>query len=328
MKLRYLLYKSFDKKLSEQEKIYLEEGLSASKELRKEKEDIALLRKTVSQSDYPSFGAGFVDGVMTEIVRLEENPRTKHTDMNKPKSKFLFFRPQYSFAMALILLIAVTTPTLYSWLTTTRYSAQKGNTLSVTLPDNSIVQLNAESSVSYPSSFNNKSRMVSLDGEAYFDVKKGTLPFVVHYDHVEVQVLGTKFNVYAREQNIEVSVNEGVVKVGNDIDEGSYKEVILTQGQIVTFDTDEQPGTPQIFSNTQFPGWIYGKFIFDQANLGNVCKEIERKFDVEIDLASTDLGTITVTGVMEADNLSDVLATISLLTKRPYKFEKERYIFY
>ena len=116
--------------------------------------------------------------------------------------------------------------------------------------------------------------------------------------------------------------------MGNDIDEGSYKEVILTQGQIVTFDTDEQPGTPQIFSNTQFPGWIYGKFIFDQANLGNVCKEIERKFDVEIDLASTDLGTITVTGVMEADNLSDVLATISLLTKRPYKFEKERYTFY
>ena len=328
MKLKHLLYKSFDKKLSEQEQIYLEEGLSASEELRKEKEDIALLRKTVSQTDHRSFGAGFVEGVMTEIIRLEKKSWSKYAEINKPKSKFLFFRPQYTFAMALIVLITLTSPTLYSWLTATRYSTQKGNTLSVTLPDNSIVQLNAESSVSYPSSFNNESRMVSLDGEAYFDVKKGTLPFVVHHDHVEVQVLGTKFNVYAREQNIEVSVNEGVVKVGNDIDEGSYKEVILTQGQIVTFDTDEQPGTPQIFSNTQSPGWIHEKFIFDQVNLGNVCKEIERKFDVEIDLASTDLGTITVTGVMEADNLSDVLATISLLTKRPYKFEKERYIFY
>ena len=55
MKLKHLLYKSFDKKLSEQEQIYLEEGLSASEELRKEKEDIALLRKTVSQSDHHSF---------------------------------------------------------------------------------------------------------------------------------------------------------------------------------------------------------------------------------------------------------------------------------
>ena len=328
MKLEHLLYKSFDKKLSEQEKICLEEGLSASEELRKEKEDITVLRKAVSQSGQQSFGRGFVDGVMTEISRLEEKPRWKHVEINKPKPKFLFFSPRYAFAMALILLVSVTSPALYSWLTTNRYSTQKGNTLTVTLPDDSIVQLNAESSVSYPSSFNNESRMVSLEGEAYFEVQKGTLPFVVHYDHVEVQVLGTKFNVYAREQNIEVSVNDGVVKVGNDIDKDSYKEVVLTQGQIITFDTDEQPGTPQMFSNTQIPGWIHGKFIFDQVNLGNVCKEIERKFDVEIDLASTDLGTITVTGVMEADNLSDVLATISLLTKRPYKFEKERYTFY
>ena len=98
--------------------------------------------------------------------------------------------------------------------------------------------------------------------------------------------------------------------------------------QIITFGTDEHLGRPQMFSNTQIPGWIHGKFIFDQVNLGDVCKEIERKFDVEIDLANIDLGTITVTGVMEADNLSDVLATISLLTKRPYKFEKERYTFY
>ena len=328
MKLEHLLYKSFDKKLSEQEKIRLEEGLSNSEELRKDKEGITALEKVVSQSRQQSFGKGFVDEVMTEISRLEEKPRSKHVDINKPKPKYLFFRPQYAFAMALILLVTVTSPTLYSWLTTTRYSTQKGNTLSITLPDNSIVQLNAESSVSHPSSFNNESRMVSLKGEAYFEVKKGTLPFVVHYDHVAVQVVGTKFNVYAREQNIEISVNEGVVKVGNNIDEDLYKEVILTQGQIITFDTDKQPGTPKMFSNNEIPGWIHGKFIFDQVNLGNVCKEIERKFDVEIDLASTDLETITVTGVMEADNLSNVLATISVLTERPYKFEKERYTFY
>ena len=328
MKLEHLLYRSFDKKLSEQEKIRLKEGLSASNELKKEKEDITVLRKAISQSSQQSFGRGFVDGVMTEINRLEDRPRWKHIQIDKTQPNFLFFRPQYVFAMALILLVALTSPTLYSWFTTTQYSTQKGTTLTVTLPDNSTVQLNAESSVSYPSSFNKESRMVSLEGEAYFEVKNGTLPFIVQYEQIAVQVVGTKFNVYAREQNIEVSVNEGVVKIGNDIDEGSYREVILTEGQIITFDKDEQPGTPQMFSNTQIPGWIHGKFIFDQVNLGDVCKEIERKFDVEIDLASTDLGTITVTGVMEADNLSDVLATISLLTKRPYKFEKERYTFY
>ena len=220
-------------------------------------------------------------------------------NLEKPKPKYLIFRPQYAFAMALILLVTVTSPTLYSWLTTTRYYTQKGNTLSITLPDNSIVQLNVESSVSYPSSFNNESRMVSLVGEAYFEVKKGTLPFVVHYDHVGVQVVGTKFNIYAREQNVKVSVNEGVVRGGNAIDEDLYKEVILTQGQIITFDTDKQPGTPQIFSNNDIPGWIHGKFIFDQVNLGNVCKEIERKFDVNIKLDSNQLNRISITGVID-----------------------------
>ena len=91
MKLEHLLYKSFDKKLSEQEKNSLEEGLSASEELRKEKEDITVLRKAVSQSGQQSFGRGFVDGVMTEISRLEENPRWKHVEIIKPKPKFLFF---------------------------------------------------------------------------------------------------------------------------------------------------------------------------------------------------------------------------------------------
>ena len=164
MKLGHLLYRSFDKKLSEQEKIRLEEGLSASKELKKEKEDITVLRKAISQSSQQSLGRGFVDGVMTEINRLEERPHWKQVQIDKPQPNFLFFRPQNVFAMAIILLVALTSPALYSWFTTIQYSTPKGTTISVTLPDNSIVQLNAESSVSYPSSFNKKSRMVSLEG--------------------------------------------------------------------------------------------------------------------------------------------------------------------
>ncbi len=328
MKLKQLLYRSFDKKLNKQEQTLLEEGLSASEVLKKEKEDITEMRKVISQSAKQSFGEGFVDGVMSEITRLEEKPRWKHVQVRQPKQTFTFFKPQYAFAMAMVLLVTVFSPTLYSWFTTTQYSTQRGNTLTVTLPDNSIVKLNAESSVSYPSSFNKESRLVSLEGEAYFDVQKGTHPFIVQYEQVSVQVMGTQFNVYAREQSIEVVVNEGIVKVGNDVEKDSYKEVVLTEGQSVSFESGEQPGTPQIFSNPHIPGWIHSKFIFDQVNLEDVCKEIERKFDVEIDLASTELETITVTGVMEADNLSDVLATISLLTKRPYKFEKERYTFY
>tara|TARA_B100000029_G_C17179754_1_gene816514 strand:- start:14 stop:706 length:693 start_codon:yes stop_codon:yes gene_type:complete len=230
--------------------------------------------------------------------------------------------------MAAVLLVALVSPTLYTWITTTKYMTERGESLTVTLPDNSIVQLNAESEISYSRKFNEESRFITLDGEAYFDVQKGKHPFTVLFENVSVQVMGTQFNVYARGENIEVAVNEGVVKVDNKIEGHSPKEIILSEGQMVSFKSDRQPVLPVLFTNPHTPDWINGKFVFDQDNLEDVCNEIERKFDVDIDFANTDLELITVTGVIEAENLSDVLATISLLTKRPYKFEKERYTFY
>jgi len=328
MKLSQLLYRLFDKKMNKKEKPSFSQRLSASEELIKEKEVFNDLKKILSQSADDSFGEGFVDRVMLEIEQIDEKSRWKQAQNEQPNLSFSFFKRQYAFAMAAVLLVTLVSPTLYSWITTTKYMTERGDTLTVTLPDNSIVQLNAESEISYSRKFNEGSRFITLDGEAYFDVKKGKHPFTVVFKNVSVQVMGTQFNVYTRGENIEVTVNEGVVKVGNDIEGHSQKEIILSEGQMVSFESDRQPGLPVLYTSPYTPGWINGKFIFDQVNLEDVCNEIERKFDVDIDFANTELEFITVTGVIEAENLSDVLATISLLTKRPYKFEKERYTFY
>jgi len=328
MNIKKILYKSFDKTLKEKEADFLKQGLSVSEELKKEKNDISVVRNIVSESRNTSFEDGFVDGVMDRIFAMEQESDYSQIKSKHPQSTFTFFKPQYAVAMVALLFITMVSPTLYSWLNTTNYITNRGETLTAHLPDRTSVKLNSDSKISFQSSFNKDYRIVFLEGEAYFNVAKGNHPFIIQYDQVTIEVLGTQFNVYAREQHIDVVVNEGVVKVGNDVDENSYKEVVLSKGQSVSFTSDEQPGTPEMISNAQIPGWIYGKFIFNQDNLEAVCKEIERKFDVEIDLAKSELESITVTGVMEADNLSDVLATISLLTERPYKFEKDKYTFY
>ena len=172
MKFRYLLYRSFDKRLSKKEETILDQGLSASEELKKEQEDITVLRKVISQSAEQSFGEGFVNGVMSEITLLDKEPRWKHIHIRNPKPSFSTINLNYVFAMAMALLITVMSPTIYSWLTTTQHTTQRGHTLTVTLPDNSIVQLNAESQISYSTSFNEDSRLITMNGEAYFNVEK------------------------------------------------------------------------------------------------------------------------------------------------------------
>ena len=328
MNVKKILYKSFDKNLNKQEETIIDQELSASDELKKEKQGIIKLRELVSSFSIDSFGNEFVNNVMAKIKRVEEKSRWKHVEVYRTQPKFSFFKLKYTYIISVALLLTIMSPTIYSWLTTTTYLTQRGDVLTVTLPDNSQVKLNSESKISFLDSFGDDSRLVFLEGEAYFDVQNGKHPFTVKNGDMIVQVLGTQFNVYAREQSFEIAVNEGIVKVGNEIEDNFQKEVVLTAGQIISFDSEEHPGNPQIISNSQIPGWIHNKFIFAKDNLEDVCKEIERKFDIVIDLANSELGIITVTGVMEADNLSDVLATISLLTKRPYKFEKQRYIFY
>lgn len=82
---------------------------------------------------------------------------------------------------------------------------------SIDLPDGSFVLLNKNSSIGYEKSFDE--RKVTLNGEAFFSVEKGTNPFVVVTEHGDVQVLGTEFNVKSDKENLEVEVEEGHVQM-------------------------------------------------------------------------------------------------------------------
>ena len=68
--------------------------------------------------------------------------------------------------------------------------------------------------------------------------------------------------------------------------------------------------------------------ILNKTNLGIVCDQIERKFDVNIVLESIEFNRISITGVIEAKDLDGVLTTLAILSQRSYRFEKETYIFY
>ena len=95
-------------------------------------------------------------------------------------------------------------------------STPRGGQYQITLPDGSIVWLNAASSLKYPAAFLQKQRKVQITGEAYFEVAKNPdRPFVVQVNDMEVQVLGTSFNINSYEDELvkKTTLLEGFVKI-------------------------------------------------------------------------------------------------------------------
>ena len=94
--------------------------------------------------------------------------------------------------------------------------ADRGERSGVTLPDGTQVKLNAESSLSYTHDFGRELRQVNLEGEAYFEVTRNEdKPFVVHTKYLDIEVLGTSFNVYSyeRENVMEMALISGRIKI-------------------------------------------------------------------------------------------------------------------
>jgi ferric-dicitrate binding protein FerR (iron transport regulator) len=235
-----------------------------------------------------------------------------------PVQRFLSkFKPRITYAVALGLALIFALPIAYDSFTTETFITQKTNFQTIQLPDGSTISLNAESQIKYKKDFNTNHRSLTLSGEAYFDVQKGNTPFTINTNHGQVTVLGTSFNVRSRENGFEVGVNEGIVKVSNDA-----KSVILQKGQMIDVDSplfDEK--NLQNVSYGNYPDWMHEKLVCEQTPLSEVCDEIERTFGISFKFANPSLSDITVTGVIDAQDLNTVLSTISLLTQHEFKFD-------
>ena len=129
----------------------------------------------------------------------------------------------------------------------TSVEARPGQQLDLTLSDGTSLKLNSGARISYPNMFSRKSREVSLSGEAYFEVARDEKrPFVVRTFSSDVEVLGTKFNVDADEDNgrLSVTLAEGSVRVAlrdnpnNAIVLKPDEKACIADGRIVVVKTE------------------------------------------------------------------------------------------
>jgi ferric-dicitrate binding protein FerR (iron transport regulator) len=231
-----------------------------------------------------------------EAALKDFKARIKNRTKKKPQVISLKNSLIFKVAASIALVVAVSYFLLNNSQTTlkTNYAENK----SFTLPDESIVDLNAVSTITYAKSFL-KNRELKLEGEAYFKVKKGS-SFTVNTSQGSVQVLGTKFNVKNREKAFNVFCYEGRVEVKH----GTNK-IILTKGEGVQLVNNNKLIK---INNTSLnePLWLNNESYFNQEIYDEVLAEFERQFNVKIITNGIDI-EVLFTGGFNNNNLETAL---------------------
>lgn len=181
------------------------------------------------------------------------------------------------------------------------FITQTGERESILLPDNSHINLNAASRLTFnPKSWNRK-KVVELSGEAFFTVTEGQ-EFVVRTNNGEVKVLGTEFNVWDRGKQMEVSCYSGTVEINREGRRLILNKSVSAQWQNGGWQTDTLAGPTSA-------SWVEGTVSFSSAPLSRVLQELKYHYDVKITLVGSPKRTYT--GGFPLDDLETALTNIS-----------------
>ena len=210
---------------------------------------------------------------------------------------------------------------LYNTLTTPR-----GGQYCVTLPDGTIVWLNAATSLRFPTAFTGHERRVEIKGEAYFEVSKNaTMPFIVEAGNEEIKVLGTHFNVmaYIDDKVIKTTLLEGQVEVSllnSPNTETESKSIILEPGQ--QSQLDKNNGLNVVTADLrEAVAWKNGYFVFSNENIESIMLKISRWYDVKVRLEVDPLNRNFTGSISRAQNVSEVLNMLELTDEVHFKIE-------
>jgi transmembrane sensor len=183
----------------------------------------------------------------------------------------------------------------------------RGGQYKITLPDGSKVWLNAASSLKYPVVFSGKERKVEITGEAYFEIAKDAArPFKVQLNQMEVEVLGTHFNInsYTDEETVRTTLLEGRVKVIT-----ASEKKFLQPGQQAQL---KSSGNMKIVNDVNLEetvAWKDGNFQFENSDIKSVMRQLARWYDVEVSYQG-NISKHFIGGISRNVKLSQVLSML------------------
>ncbi len=231
-----------------------------------------------------------------------------------PIIKFSDYKVIFRIAALFVISLSVYFTFFFNNLTTVETLASQNN--SFNLPDATTVILNSESKAEYSKKKWNHKREVSLDGEAFFKVAKGS-KFDVITTGGTVSVVGTQFNVKNRDNYFEVKCFEGIVAINHN-----GKSQQLTKG--ISYRILNNEVSLDSTFNGQ-PEWIVNRSSFKSVPLYIMLEEFERQYNVVIKTQNINIDKI-ITGGFVHNNLEQALTTLTVPFDLTYKHNQSNII--
>jgi len=188
---------------------------------------------------------------------------------------------------------------------------KSGDKAQLVLPDGSAVKLNSASSLTYD--FSDRSvRKVSLTGEAFFEVSKDkSKPFIVQVGELNIEVLGTSFNVssYGEGNLIETSLLEGSIKLSG---ENLAHYYVLHPSEKAIYNRETKTIRIEPTDNGDETAWMQNRLVFDSEPLVSVIDKIERWYGVNIDLQCPEIAQDKISGSFSGEQLMYVMEALKM----------------
>jgi ferric-dicitrate binding protein FerR (iron transport regulator) len=187
----------------------------------------------------------------------------------------------------------------------------RGKRANITFTDGTTLWLNSGSSAVYPVEFTGRKREVYIKGEGYLEVAHDeSRPFIVKTDQMDIQVLGTSFNIcaYPEDASTKVVLVEGkvVARCTNN------PEVILLPNQMISFSNETKKTDVTEVNVEDYISWKDGWLLCNSEELGSLVEKLERYYDQKIIFSDEDVRLYRLSGKLDLkDDLNQVLQVIA-----------------
>ena len=195
----------------------------------------------------------------------------------------------------------------------------KGSKGRFTLPDGSVVWLNSETKLTYPNQFTGNRRFVSLEGEAYFEVAKDAKkPFVVQAGEIDVEVLGTCFDLdsYSSGEFVETALLNGSVKISG---KALKDPVYLKPNELFRYRKSDQIASVEEAKVGLYADWIKDRLVFDNDCLADILISMEGRYNMDIECPKQFAASTRLSFTIRQESIEEVMEAMSLIA--PIRYE-------
>lgn len=268
----------------------------------------------------------FADVLYSEI---ESNIDNTKSHQNQHHLKFRIFKYAASIAIVIAGFVYLyqnqqVQPQPIAQVETIEKVTTSGEKTTIMLSDGSKVTLNSASRVSYPKQFTTASRIIHLEGEAFFEVAKDqSRPFTVIANEVSTTALGTSFNVKSTTDGLKVSLATGKVVVSNTKSDNNQK-YFLSPGEAISFNHTDGRVLESNFDFKKDLLWKDGILYFDNTEFNEIILRLEKWYGVSIEIQERPMRIKRYTGQFNNESLTNVLQNMGFSLSFDYFLNEKK----